>query len=616
MNTLTLDYESYYANDYSLTKLSTLEYIRHPQFLLHGAAVKFNDGKAYWVDGEDLAAFFSCIDWAKTALITHNYLFDGTITHEKFGVEPAWRIDTLSLCRALLSHDLNFDLGSIGQYLQLGQKGSDLILTKGLRELPPDLRDKLAAYSIQDVELAYGIYQKLYHLLPADEQAVMNITLRMSCEGVLQFDEVLARESQAEITERRQQLLGVIGMTEPSSLRSREKFAQLLRNKGVEPPTKKSLTTGKTTYAFSKQDPQFVLLKEHPEVAALVEAKLAWSSNSEITRLERLINITNAEPHTLPVQLNYAGAHTARFSGGGGINTQSLQRGSKLRKAILAPPGQVIVVADSSQIELRMNAWFCGQDDITELLTPGEYVFGDAKIEWKGGDVYRKAASVHFDKPPEEITKAERQFGKLLTLGLGYGMGKDKFRATCAIGAMGMAPLLLTVEEAERAVATYRRSNTAIADAWRTLQSQVIPRMTQENTHYEYGPLVIGPEQITRPNGLSLLYPNLQATEAGEYLWGLNDRVHRFYGGIALENIIQSLASDVVRGYMLEIDRDLQGIGQVVHQVHDEILIVCPEREADGVLKYVVTEVMSRAPAWATGLPLRAEGGYDYCYSK
>jgi DNA polymerase len=345
----------------------------------------------------------------------------------------------------------------------------------------------------------------------------------------------------------------------------------------------------------------------------LVEARLAAASNNAIKRIENLISIAGYAPHTLPVQLNVSGAHTHRLSGGGKINMQNLNRGSALRTAIEAPPGFVILVADSSQIELRANMWFAGQQDVVDLLTPGEYVYTDDHVEWKGGDVYRAQASAQFNVPPEAVTKPQRQFGKVVELGAGYGMGHKKFRAQCAIGPMGNPPIYITDDDAARTIMTYRANKPFVKATWDWLTNVAIPAMARQGVRLERGPVVFEYQSVLLPDGMRLQYPNLEPTEDG-YIWGINGVTHRIYGGVLDENLIQALAGIAIKQQALAIQRELPHL-KLVHQVHDELIMLCPESEAHSSLR-AVAEIMSRELPWAPGLPLRCEAGFAHNYSK
>lgn len=210
-------------------------------------------------------------------------------------------------------------------------------------------------------------------------------------------------------------------------------------------------------------------------------------------------------------------------------------------------------------------------------------------------------------------------------------MSANRFREYAAAGPLGMDPIYLTETEAYERVMGYRANHPYVVQSWYWLNDVAIPNMTQKSCSIERGPVVIEHEAIRLPNGLRLQYPGLKATESG-YMWGLNNRVHNIYGGIVQENIVQALAGCVIKKQMVEIDKELGGVefhealtkgleqtvkalGSVVHQVHDEILVISREKDADDVSD-LMAEIMAKPMDWAPDLPLETEGGYSYCYDK
>lgn len=604
MDTLVIDLESYFDPKYSLKKLPTLTYIRDPRFQLHGLAAKHNSQPAEWISARWVSEYLHAVDWKSTALITHNSHFDNIVLYEHYAITPAQRIDTLALCRMALPHDLDFDLDSICYALQLPSKvggGKALEAVKGLRELPPQLEADLAKYAIGDAESTYGLYETLYPLLPEKELRAMNLLVRMATEGVIELDPDMLKEAEQEIIEERRTKLEAVSAT-PEQLRSRDQFAALLKAQGVEPPTKISPTTSERTWAFSKQDPEFIALLTNEKARDLVNARMAWASNNAVSRIKTYQTIQASAPHTLPMQINASGAHTHRITGGSKTNTLNLNRGSKLRLAVVAPKGHVICVADSSQIELRTNAWQSGQMDVLEQLQHGE-------------DPYIKEAAAQFGIPEEEVTGKQRNFGKVIRLACGYQQGGPRFRLLCAAGPMGNPPIYLTQEEADAAIRIYRKGSKHIVAHWRWLQTEGLPLMLRKKSRYEHKCFTFEYQSIRLPGGLYLRYPHLQQTEDEQWVWGINGVTHFAYGGIIAENCSQALAGEIIRYQMLEIEDELNGLGRVVHQVYDEILVVCPEKDADDVTS-LMKDIMRRSPSYAPDLPLDCKVDYAWRYSK
>ena len=620
-----IDLETYFDDTVSLRKLTLMEYIRHPAFKVHGLAIKVGDQPAQWCT--DVADTLSEINWNKAQLIHHNYLFDGTVLFEKYGVVPAQRVDTLGLCRALLPRDMDFGIDALGKLFNLGGKtdgGSALKAVKGVTTPTQSQLDALGVYARQDAEITHAVFHRLWPMLPDTERRIMNLTLRFSTQGVF----VNSPEAQAalqaarqEIEDHRNELLKATGLS-ATTLRSRDKFAQALVDAGVaEPPRKISPTTNKETWAFSKTDPEFLALKAHPQAGPLVEARLAWASNSAVKRTETISRVLSAPPHTLPAMLQYAGAKTGRYSGSV-YNLQNLNargRGAGIRHAIRVRDGFVIIAADLAGIELRTNLWLAGQDDAIEMIKSGQ-------------DLYIQQAAMQLRKPESEITKENRQLGKVIELGLGYGMGHQKFQNLMATGPMGAKPMFLETHEAYAMVQTYRALRDKVSSMWRWLNDVAIPYMASSPDALPMvrGPLTFVKDAMLLGDTWVINYPNLHLTEDG-WVYG-TEQPSRLYGALCDENAVQGLAALIIKDQMLQIDNkfngdafmhgyhagattELRGMAAVVMNVHDEILVVCREEDVD-TIGAQVADIMRTGPAWTERLPLDVEWGAAQEYSK
>jgi DNA polymerase I - 3''-5'' exonuclease and polymerase domains len=236
-----------------------------------------------------------------------------------------------------------------------------------------------------------------------------------------------------------------------------------------------------------------------------------------------------------------------------------------------------------------------------------------------GIDVYKLMASKIYNKDVADVSKAERFIGKICVLGLGYGMGWKKLKATLAIGFTG-PPVNISESEARRIVATYRSVNPKIVGMWDFLSAR-LPTIGHDPTFKApLGPVTFGHRMVELPNGLALKYPGLTAEEAEwghpncSYLgrWGRN----KIYGGLLLENMIQALARVVISEQMLEIHRHPDGCNwPLATTTHDEMVYIVPNAEIEHATNVVET-IMTTPPKWALDLPLAVESGYDVCYSK
>jgi DNA polymerase len=587
---IALDFETYYDTDYSLKKLHTLEYVRDERFLVHGCAVKVDDGDTIFLPRDDFKTWIRGVDASNAEVICHNAYFDGLVLFEHYGFVPRVYRDTLSMAKGILPHHREHNLDYLAKLFGLGNKLPEILsLTKGRRELPPDLIAQLGEYAKNDVDIMLLIYEKLLPAIPEDELQLIDLTIKWGARPVLHVDLPRAEKALKAAIQDRNSKIAASG-TILDVLSSQPKFTKYLETLGIEVPLKDN-GKGKMIPALGKDDIGFrQMMADYPEHSKLFKGRMAAKSTIDVTRIKRVHDIGSRG--TLPMPLKYYGAHTGRWSGADGLNPQNFRRGSELRKSIIAPPGYVILVSDLKQIELRVNAWFCNEDFWLGVLRSGE-------------DVYKVAAANHFGIALDAVTDSQRFFGKTLELGLGYQMGFQKFRTTCAL-----KDIHLTEIEAYETVQSYRASHNKIRRKWEQLKGH-LGGMYQAGYEVSEGPVVLVHEGILLPNGMRLDYTGLHPTETGNWYYGVN-KFTKIYGGKMLENIIQALARIVIGEQILEIERS--GI-TTVSSTHDEILAVVRESEAEAALQEV-SRIMCTPPSWAPDLPLDVDAGYAKEYSK
>ena len=614
MRYLFADVETYYDDTYTLRKMTPIEYTLDPRFEAIGCAFKWGiDGEPFWVPGEELQAFFDSVDTSDTALVTFNALFDAVVFAWRFKFIPKLLIDAMGVARAKLGHKLkSLALSSVARELGLGAKGTTVHDVKGMSAAAiraAGLYDAYTSYSINDVELCAGVFKTLVidGGFPAEELVVLDMVLRCAVEPTLHLDGAALAEHLAQIKASKEDLMRratEAGAVDRSSLMSNERFAALLRERGVDPPVKTSPTTGKEVFAFAKTDSAMVALSEHedPDVQALVAARLGHKSTIEETRTERFLKIWSlpfgVTGNPFPVPLRYAGAHTHRLSGDWKLNCQNLpSRGGKnaIRRAIIAPPNHKVVACDEAQIEARLAAWFCGQDDLVKQFADGEDVYSSFASEVFGFEVTKK------NNP------AERFIGKTAVLGLQYGLGWSKFQQTVKTQSREQTgqQIALSDAEAERVITVYRTKYWKITAMRRQLDNAI--NVLAFGGELTIGPCVFRKGEIILPNGLTLRYHNLHKTKFGEWMYEYGGVPKKLYGGSLLENIIQALARIVVMQAAVRLRKPLGAMGiHLALQVHDELVYVVPDAEVGEVTELVIRE-MAREPAWAPGAPLAAE---------
>lgn len=604
MKLITIDFETFYDQDFSLSKITTEEYVRSSQFEVIGVGVKIDNEPTQWASGprKELGQWLKQFPFAESMVLAHNTMFDGAILKWHFGIDAKIWADTLCMGRAIHGVEVGGSLKVLAERYKVGAKGDEVIHAKGKRRL--DFSDeelsRYGDYCLNDVDITYELFSILSKTFPRDELRLIDLTLRMFIDPVLEVDEDLMRDHLRDIQLAKQELLDNT-KTEKAELLSNPKFAALIKEFGVIPPTKISPTTGKETLALAKNDEEFKALAEHPDVRvqALVAARLGTKSTLEETRTERFLEISSRG--ALPIPLRYYAAHTGRWGGDDKINMQNLpsrgEHGGKIKRGILAPEGYVMIDSDSSQIEARTLAWLSGQDDLLTAFTNGE-------------DVYKIMASSIYNCSLEEVTKAQRFIGKTTILGAGYGMGAAKFQA--ALKTTGVA---IELDEARHIINMYRATNDKIVDLWQQAQAVLKGMINGEETQLgREGVLRIFNTSIQLPSGLMMRYDELKV-EPGEkgpsFMYRTRKGFTYIYGGKVIENVCQAVARCIIGEQMLRIAKRYR----VVMTVHDAIACIAPEAEAQEAMAYVM-ECMRWTPTWAEGLPLNCEAGFSRRYGE
>lgn len=652
---VTLDFETYYDKDYSLSKLTTEEYIRSPDFEVIGLGVQIgSEPRQHWSTGSDVASVLGFLNLSQRAVLAHNTAFDGAILMWRYGILPKYLLDTLSMARPWHRVDVGGSLAALSNYYSLGTKGDEVIAAKGKRlaDFTPEELEQYGRYCGNDVELTYKLFIKLLERYPPPEASreldAIDLTLRMYVDPVIELNTNCLDRYLRGVVERKAQAIERGGLPAPA-LQSNIKFADFLVAQGVPPPTKTSKTTGRKTFALAKTDDGFKKLLDstNANVRLAAEARLAAKSTLHETRAKSLIDVSHRGP--LPIMLNYYGAHTGRFSGGDKLNLQNLpKRGGdvELRRSLHAPDGHVLLACDLSQIEARVLAWLAGE---VGLLT------GFAK----GSDVYSEfiAKAMSLDT----VSKEDRFIGKTCILGLGYGMGSARLRDT--LRNMGAEITELT---ALGLVTSYRTTYAAISNLWGILSrylDEVRPAFQikfLETPGYKFrtsstfdAALEETTLRILLPNKLPLTYnrfignrlirdwpsgsippppkphwpsaPRINFRAARPEYVSTNTELRKardkvdyrptdLYGGKLAENLVQALASLLIRDQMLRIYETV-GIRPVL-QVHDELVYVVPESDLEFMANAVAGEMRLSPGAghWSTGIPLDCEASIGLNY--
>jgi DNA polymerase bacteriophage-type len=644
---VTIDFETRWdKKDYTLSKMTTEEYIRDKRFQAFGVCVhEFGaDSPIKWVGGDGLREYFSGVDWGRTAVLAHNAQFDVSIMEWVYAAKPAFIFDTLSMARALRGVEVGNSLAKLAQDFGLPPKGTAVHSTDGLLELDATIERELAEYCAHDVYLCEEIFKRLGAGYPKSELRLIDMTLKMYTRPQLELDSKMLIKALTEEGELREGLLQKLGIQEVE-LASNPKFADVLQSLGVVAPTKVSKTTGKEAYALAKNDALFqaLLNGEREDVALLCEARLKVKSTTERTRAQRFLDIS--QRGKLPVPLSYYGALSGRWTAakGSAINMQNLKRGSFLRKAIMAPEGYQLVVGDLSQIEPRVLAWLADYQDMLDIFRAG-------------GDPYAAFGAQMFNIPglSKDSHPDLRQSAKSALLGCGYGLGWASFASQLLTGFLGAPPqrydkafaktlgvdqayaqrfidwednvtkmleiphtctqqeLLTHCLASKKIIDIYRATAHPVATFW-DMCSQLIEDSLYGGKVYQHKCLTFSKERIELPNGMSLLYPELRRAkdEKGRSQWVYGPNATKLYAGKVTNNVTQAVARIVMTDGMLRVTKKYPVVGTV----HDEQIVLVPDDEVAEAKPWVLGQ-MTVEPKYMPGIPLAADGGAHRRYGE
>jgi len=617
---ITIDFETYYDKQYTLSKMNVIPYVRDPRFEVIGFSWQEEGHEAQWFSGDFHAtkAKLLSLELHRRMVTAHNAMFDGSIIEWIFDIRPRKYFCTMMAARPfVMPFTGGVSLATCAEFFMLPRKTDAVRKMIGVQrtDFSADLLTEYSEYSINDTVISTMLRETLAPRLPKDEQDVIDLTIKKFLRGRLVLDRGVLEKAQEEIQLREANaLLKVSAMkVTREQLVSNSLFAGLLKRQGVDPPKKTSPSTGLPTFAFSKKDPEFMALLKHNnhKVAWLVESRLTLKSSIDRTRVQAFLDVERTCP-TMPVPIMYYAAHTGRFGGMMGLNMQNLPQKGALRNALRAPPGFKVIVADLKAIEARITAVLAYEVDLVRKFR-------------EGVDVYTDFASALYEKPAEDIDRSERFVGKMCILGLGFGMGPTKFKDTMDSLGVPMSEIRAT-----EIVAVYRSLYPNIKKLWRKLdgilEKMVSIRPDGGSVWYQFPggglkpPLRVTHQRVELPNSMCINYPELshggklnKTVYAYHSFHGpsLSTRLH-IWGGAFCENIVQALARIVLVRAEVRLARS--GLVSVM-QVHDELVFVVPEHTVEAV-KSVITRLLTDPVPWMPALPLACTIGVGDSYGE
>ncbi len=374
--------------------------------------------------------------------------------------------------------------------------------------------------------------------------------------------EALGAEAQVEVDDLTAQIYELAGET--FNLSSPKQLARILFEV-LELPAKKKNQRGYSTDAK--------VLTELSAIHPLPDLVLRYREFSKIknTYIDALprMRAGDGRVHT---QFNETVTTTGRLSSSD-PNLQNIpvrtELGAELRKMFVAPAGRVLVDADYSQIELRLLAHIAGDEHMIAAFRTGE-------------DIHTVTASQVFGVPPEQVTHEMRRRAKAVNFGIVYGI--SDFSLSQDIG--------VTRAEAKAYMEKYFEKYSGV----HAYMTQVVERAKADG-------------YVSTLMGRRRWLPELKSS---------NFNLRSFGERVALNMPIQGTAADLIKKAMLRVDGRLRREGleaRLVLQVHDELIVECPEGEAEQVQR-LLAEEMEHVAELAVPLTAEAHAGKSWAEAK
>ena len=649
MTPVYIDFESYWSTTHTLSRMSPTEYITHPDTEIISVAMRIGDEPTYVLFGEHkIRAHLQDMDWSDKIVIGHNMSgFDSMILAWRFKIKPKMYGCTAAMARSQYSKTgvsvggkflTGVSLKKLAAELKVGAKlDLEATNTKGkhLCDFSPDELADMEEYNKVDTDLCAALFKKLAKGFPKAEMMHIDMTTRMLVEPKFQLDYDMVNKALEDVKAEKAKSLNDLyhllfdntervaraldgDNTDPEeyvrmTMASAAKFGELLKQRGVDVPMKQSPTNpAKMTPALAKTDDAFIELQDHedPIIAAAARVRLEVKSTLLETRLQAFINAANACDGRIPVPLKYAGADTTGRWSGEQYNMQNLPRinpkspkaSDALRNSLRAPKKHKVVVADLSGIELRVNHFLWKVKQSMDLYA------GDAEA-----DLYKSFAAARYGIDESDVSKDQRQLAKIAQLGLGFGAGAPTFRKVAKL----MGGLDLSEAESLEVVTAWRDTYHNIVKGWKSFQNS-LPNIQQgvETAIDPWGLCVTEKHAVRLPSGRKIYYPGLtKEIDNGKHEWwyGSGRSRARIYAGKGVENLVQAIARDVIAEHALKFFKDT-GVRPSL-AVHDELVIISPESEAQQHLDHLQS-IMRSGVSWWPELITWSEGDVGDTYGE
>lgn len=659
-----IDFETYYdkASGYTLTNMTPFQYVNDSRFDAYLVSIATEDGTCFARNPAD-------VDWSAfkgATFIAHNAAFDGLVllALQARGIVPKIA-GTKWACTADMSVFLGYPRTLAGaSEAILGEKVSkqirgDMDGKHFIDAVNEGFAEALVKYAEDDARLCLKLWLKCHEQFPSIERKVSSQN-RLSGRRGVKIDIDACHQGIKTLTQalaRAESLLPWVAEGKASG--STVELNRYCVERGVEPPT----TWNRKDLAFKKW------LEANPSMEEIVDARLIVAGmGAHISRLTKLTEQVDDNGIMHPSN-KYFGSHTGRYASGrtdegaiaksGPVNLLNLPKapvhGVNMRSVIVPRPGHKFVIVDYSQIEPRVALWLAKD---TEAL--------DAIAHAEGKNLYWPVALRLGWITPETTLKEFKAnadlylLTKAVGIGLTYGMGSPKFFDVLRTGGIPLKPipkdqwpeldqrltflirnrLDLEIEDiykpdneafmslffaCDQVVMAWRAKNTKIIELHHRLEQMMdmpcssdLPVFAFKLPSKRFRPYFkchnrTVPKTTKDDTGKPITRAVVQRHAAVTY----SSTAYPVYGGLLLENIVQSLSRDIMAYSAVAIE-EANPDYHYIWSVHDELIFEVPEVKSEEALVTIMDMMCSNKyiNSWIEGLPLAVEGGVRDCYGK
>ena len=627
-----LDFET--RSECDLKTAGVYNYARHPSTQVLCMSYAIDDGPVQtWRPGQLLPVL-------TTQIRAHNAAFERLIfwyvLKQRVPLEQFYC--TATQARANCAPGSLEDMARFaGSDMRKDHRGNYLVRKLCIPPFSDDVRlmQELVEYCEQDVRTMRAA-SKAMRELTDDELADYHINERINDRGVL-VDVPLCQAAVRFAADELQEIERIVREVtngEITSVRS-PKMRQWVQDrvgpaalKLMERDDKYSIDKTARANLLAMDDPEEV----PPDVADVIQcADDLWASS--VAKFKRLFDLAGEDHRVRGAFVFAGGSATGRASSYGAqvhnftrvcaedpdAVRHAMVRGHKivpkfgkrvtdvlkgmLRPAMVPARGHQFVVADWSSIEARVTPWLSNN--------------GEEKLELfrAGQDVYKFNASKTFGCAIEDVTKDQRQVGKVQELACGFAGGIGAFAAMGRVYGINMPE-----DEARRMVNAWRIANKWSVPFWNDIELAYTRALSRQGEIFEAGKIkyLFKGQHLwyALPSGRVLCYPYARFEDDGSITYAkaswkpAADAKEwpraRLWRGLACENVTQAVANDLLR-------YSLKHLNNVVLHVHDEIVVETDEPE---IAREAMVRVMTTPPDWAVGLPLAVEANIMGRYGK